>query len=334
MRFDGYHMLVDLLGMHNLSARAFAHANWRLRQILFATDEPVPEHFPPGLKHFLVAFAWGTMIYRLTLFLGIAYLVYTMFPKAVGIPLAAIEVLFFIVFPVIRELKEWYAMGPATLFNTRRGKITLALLLGLVVLAVLPLDRSISVPAVMLPAEESWVYPPEPAQIISFDVKSGDHVVEGQRIARLFVPEISFRLRQAVLRLAIVEERLKRLASDAKERATSQVAVQEREAILEELLGLKKRAGLLQIKAPRAGVISGGGDPRLPGMWLGHADMLVHITSEEGSLVSGLVTERYAGRLQQGAHATFVSEDGARSPTSGVLVDIGAPGSEGQGSRG
>jgi hypothetical protein len=46
MRFDGYYMLSDFLGLPNLHGRAFALARWDLRERLFALGEPAPEAFP------------------------------------------------------------------------------------------------------------------------------------------------------------------------------------------------------------------------------------------------------------------------------------------------
>ena len=50
MRFDGYFLLADYLGLPNLHNRAFALARWRLRKALLGLDDPVPEHFPEARR--------------------------------------------------------------------------------------------------------------------------------------------------------------------------------------------------------------------------------------------------------------------------------------------
>jgi len=82
MRFDGYYVLSDLLGVENLQQRAFALGRWQLRRLLFGLDDPVPEPLPRHRARLLIAYAWGTWIYRLFLFLGIALLVYHFFFKS------------------------------------------------------------------------------------------------------------------------------------------------------------------------------------------------------------------------------------------------------------
>ena len=46
-------------------------------------------------------------------------------------------------------------------------------------------------------------------------------------------------------------------------------------------------------------------------------------------MISGLVAERFAGRVLVGSVARFVSEDGARSIVEGVVEEVGLLGGEG-----
>ena len=43
LKFDGYYLLADLIGVDNLQPRAFALGRWKLRQILFAPTLEPPE---------------------------------------------------------------------------------------------------------------------------------------------------------------------------------------------------------------------------------------------------------------------------------------------------
>jgi putative peptide zinc metalloprotease protein len=85
MRFDGYFLLSDWLEMPNLHARAFALARWHMRERLFGLGLPAPEQFSRPRRTGLILFAYATWLYLLTVFLGIAALVYAFFIKAVGI---------------------------------------------------------------------------------------------------------------------------------------------------------------------------------------------------------------------------------------------------------
>ncbi|MCX5728512.1 MAG: peptidase M50, partial [Nitrospirae bacterium] len=76
MRFDGYFVLSDWLGIPNLQERAFAFGRWQLRRLLFGLDMPMPVPVAAAQRRFLVCFAWGVWAYRFMLFLGIALMVY------------------------------------------------------------------------------------------------------------------------------------------------------------------------------------------------------------------------------------------------------------------
>jgi putative peptide zinc metalloprotease protein len=329
MRFDGYHILVDVLSMHSLGPRGFALANWQLREFLFKPNMPPPEFFAPGLHRFLVCFAYATWVYRLTLFLGIAYLIYTMFPKAAGIALGAVEIHFFILRPILKELREWRTMGLNTMFMTPRGKTTAAILAALVMLALLPLDRHVHVPAVLLPVQDAKLYPPEAAMILQVSAKPGDSVVEGQILGRLFVPDIADLQRIGQLRLEVTEGRLLRVAADARDLAERRVLEQEREAAVKELEGLRQRGEMLVLHAPISGTLTGDAISLRERQWVGANELLFHIVDRNKGLIIGLVAEREAGRVAQGAEVSFVAQDGLRRASSGVLKEAGLPGAEG-----
>lgn len=126
MRFDGYFILMDALDMPNLHGRSFALARWKLREWLFDLDEVPPEHFSPSTQAALIAFAWATWLYRLVLFLGIAGLVYVFFFKLLGVILFAVEIVWFVLWPIRAELRVWQARWADIRHRARTRKSVLA----------------------------------------------------------------------------------------------------------------------------------------------------------------------------------------------------------------
>ncbi|HBN50752.1 MAG TPA: peptidase M50, partial [Thalassospira sp.] len=108
MRFDGYYLLSDFLGIANLQNRSFAMAKWTIRETLFRFGHPAPEPMPRKKRRMLTAFAIAVWIYRFFLFLGIALVVYHLFFKVLGIILFVVEIAWFIVIPVLNEMKHWW----------------------------------------------------------------------------------------------------------------------------------------------------------------------------------------------------------------------------------
>ena len=147
MRFDGYYALADALGMPNLQLRAFAFARWRMRQVLFSTGETPPELIAGTRRRVVLAYAYGTWVYRLILFVGIALLVYHTAFKALGIILFFIEIWWFVLRPVRDELRKWRERAIASSMPRKIGFGLGALLL--LAFLFVPWSTTVRVPALL-----------------------------------------------------------------------------------------------------------------------------------------------------------------------------------------
>ena len=119
MRFDGYYIMSDMIRIDNLAPRAFDLGRWRVREILFGLGQPCPEALPRRMVTVLIFYAWATWIYRLILFTGIALMVYHLVFKALGLVLFLVEIICFIVLPVMREMGHWWRIAPPIRRNAR-----------------------------------------------------------------------------------------------------------------------------------------------------------------------------------------------------------------------
>ena len=93
MRFDGYFILSDWLDEPNLQDRSFALARWKLREWLFGLGDAPPERLPPRRTRLMIAYALCCWVYRFSLFMGIAFLVYHFAFKLLGIFLMLVDLL-------------------------------------------------------------------------------------------------------------------------------------------------------------------------------------------------------------------------------------------------
>jgi putative peptide zinc metalloprotease protein len=330
MRFDGYHILGDVLGMYNHGPRATGLACWQIRKWLLGVVEDPPEYLPRNLTRGLIAFAFGTMIYRLSLFTGIALLVYHMFPKIIGLPLAALEIMFFVLLPVWREMKTWNDYGGAAVFKSFRARINLAIASVMAVLLLSPLDQSVSVPALVVAAEESWVFTPEKAAIAEIHVGYGEHVEQGEVLLRLHSIWLASEIAVIENKLDLVEARLRQTLPGSSEALASLQVLQRQKAETQmELAGLEKRRARLTIRAPVSGRVNALLDALQIGEFVGPEDPLLHVAGMGGAKLVGLANERDAMRLQEGAEVSFISEDGAMRAISASVESIGIPGGAG-----
>ncbi|MGL5839764.1 MAG: HlyD family efflux transporter periplasmic adaptor subunit, partial [Sphingorhabdus sp.] len=310
MRFDGYYVLSDLLGVPNLQPRAFALGRWKLRELLFDLGDPAPEEMPHRLRKGLVIYAWMTWIYRLVLFIGIALLVYHLFFKLLGIILFLVEIAVFVAKPVVSEFRVWGAMRER-IGGTRRGRLWPWILSGLIILAFLPLDRHVSAPAVLAPIGAAPVVSGDPARIDRILVTNDQPVKAGTVLMELSAPELQSAAAQARVRIAQLQAQYDRAAGDNRDLSNRQVI--ERELIREQnaLAGLERRSAKLVLRAPISGVVADIVPDFHVGRWLNGSEVLARIVTPGDYDVQAYVGETDIDRVNTGALGRFVPDDAA-----------------------
>jgi putative peptide zinc metalloprotease protein len=160
MRFDGYYVFADFLKMPNLQSRAFSLTRWQLRKWLFGWKDQPPEKFGRKLHTLLVAYSLITWVYRLVLYIGIAVLVYHFFVKIIGIILFLIELHYFILGPVVKEVHAWYVQRQKFSWNSHTIVTVSVLAVGLIVF-IIPFNQSIKLPATISYAHRFLIAPEE-----------------------------------------------------------------------------------------------------------------------------------------------------------------------------
>lgn len=323
MRFDGYYVLADLLGVANLQPRSFALGRWRMRELLFAFGDPPPEVVPLRLRQGLVVYAWFTWVYRLVLFIGIALLVYHLFFKLLGIILFLVEMVVFVARPMWMEMREWYRRRDAIL-ATSRGRRWLWILGGGFVLSCLPLDRHISAPAVLAPIHAAAIVAGDPAQIERVVVRNGQRVKAGDLIAELRAPDVEAFRGQRSVRMSQLEAQLSRAPSDARDLSNREVLERELATERAAAQGADRRRERLVLRAAVDGIVTDIMPDIHAGRWLGGAETVARIVSPGAYDVQAFIGEDDIWRLEDGATGRFVPDDPVRASRRAKLVEKGA----------
>lgn len=324
LRFDGYYAFSDILGVENLQQRAFALGRWRLRRWLWGLDDPLPEPMPRQRARLLTLYAWGTWLYRFFLFLGIALLVYHLFFKVLGIILFVVEILWFIVMPIFKELQVWRERRAD--FNWTPVRITGWLIPVIVLLwALLPLSTQVHVPGVVRSELNQSLFATEAAQVQVVHVQAGSKITSGQLLLELASPDLEQQLRQTRDQLELVELKLARQSTSVQDKAEQAVNRERLRQLHEQLQGLESRAKRLKIKAPFSGVISSR-ESLATGQWVGRDQALLTVVDPEKVIVEGFVHERDLNLLAQNQSGVFIASSGehAAFPVHLQQVDLTA----------
>jgi len=308
MRFDGYFILSDWLDWPNLHERSFALARWELRERLFALGDQPPEHLSPAKTRAVILFAWAVWLYRLVLFLGIAVLVYQYFFKALGVVLFGVEILWFVLWPIWRELQAWQNRWP-DIRARRRSRFSAALLLVLLLLVAVPWPGRVTASAMLHPTEAWPVFTPSGARVEALPFGEGEHVDAGQALLQLYVPDLQMR-RQALL--ARVEQMRWQAASsgfDAEARARLLVNEKALSTAQAELASIDTELRHYAPKAPFSGRLRDL-DPDLQvGQWLARKEKVAMLVRDDGRYtVETWLEEDLVQGVTAGDSALFIAD--------------------------
>lgn len=279
LRFDGYHVLSDIMKMRNLQTRAFAITRCWLRKVILGIDEPYPEKFKQRKMVFLITYSILAWIYRFFLFIGIAIIVYTMFFKALGILLFVVEIYYFICKPIFRELGICWE---------KREKFSINMYSSVVALVVFTLSFLFFYPwraEVILPATFEFknitYYLETPAKATEVNLKNGDSVEKGAHLASFSSPRLEHLIRKNRLAIQEIHHRLRNIGTLNADLSEKKVMQSELARHREERQFLRKKLEKMQVTAPFTGTVSSVLPGLNTGRWVAKKQALFVLTSDD-----------------------------------------------------
>ena len=308
MRFDGYYVFSDWLKAENLQPRSFALAKWKVRETLFGFNHKPPEEISPSRRWTFIIYAWSTWVYRFFLFIGIALLVYYFAFKVLGIILFAIEIYWFIMLPIIKEMKQWWMMRSEMKLNKQTFRTISILTITLMVL-FLPWKSSMKIPAVYISEKYSKIYSPYPAKIKSVFITKDQEVEAGQNLIELYSPELDKEINSIRRKIRLTKTKINRMSGTSGNMDEYLTYNQRLIALQSELSGLTKTKEKLVIKAPNKGkvkdLVSLSNE-----MWVSNLDQLLGIVHYGTGNVKAFIREEQIDRFQENTPAVFIPNDG------------------------
>ena len=321
MRFDGYYVLADGLGIPNLQDRAFAFGQWRLRTLLFGQQAAPPEMVSVGMRQTMVAYAWAIWLYRLILFTGIAVMVYHYFFKALGIILFLVEIVWFIAMPIGREVAGWWKNREVYAASSRTW-VTVVSVGVVLILGCIPLQTSTSIPAVLQASSYATIYAPTPGRLQQVLVRDGQVVKAGEALVILENPSLEKEVRLAETKVAMWDYRLGRQAGYGQDRVQRQVIAESLRGSLAELTGLEAKRENLTLKAPITGVVRDRADSLTAGRWIDRKLPVAYLVDPSHAQVEGLVPVDELAAIEVGQPARFIPLDLTRPAFEARVTEI------------
>ncbi len=322
MKFDGYYLFCDLVGIDNLQSRSISYFKWHLRKILLGVDENTPEFLNKKTQNFLVLFGFGLSVYRVFLYLGISLVAYNLMFKPLGLLVASTILLLFIGAPILKELKNWYD-DREVLFKKKRPKIFLGIALALVALVVVPIDTTVKIPAVLHSSEYVSIHAPIPSRITEIKVVEGDVVQIGDPLFNLSSENLDQEIEQAELSLEL-NKKIKSRQSFARDEDARDIIIDD--VILEaisRLKGLNVMRSKLHVVSTVDGVVRDVPPQIHEGRWINSNAPLAKVVNDEGLSLTGYINDEDIRRLSNGDTGYFLADSSFFKKVKVNLVSIG-----------
>ena len=308
MRFDGYYVFSDWLKAENLQPRSFALARWKIRETLFGLNHKPPEEINPSRRWTFIVYAWATWLYRFFLFIGIALLVYHLAFKILGIILFIIEIYWFIMLPILKELKQWWMMRSEIKINKQSFR-TISILIICLMILFLPWKSSMKIPAIYVSEKYSKIYAPYPAKIKEVFIVKEQEVDLGQNLIELYSPELDEEINSIQRKIQLTKTKINRMSGTSGNMDEYLTYQQRFIALQSELSGLIKIREKLVIKAPNKGKVKDLASLS-NNMWVSNLDQLLGIVHYGTGNVKAFIKEEQIDRFQENTPAVFIPNDG------------------------
>lgn len=295
LRFDGYHILCDLLETPNLQGRSQALVSWWVNKKIFKVDPgPIPTVSRREQIGFTLYF-FTSWIYRFLLMIGILIFVSKQF-LIVGVILALLFGVVWGLLPFIKGLR--YVFFSPKLMNRRMraiGIVSLFLAAIVAFLAFFPMPYYFRAEGVVKSSEFQNVYANTPGRIVEVVTPSGEMVEAGQILVRLTNQE----LEQEGELVRIERERGDVLIR--KDRNEQGIELAGLKAFLKALdsreAALKDQLENLVVRAPVAGRWIANDLHEVLGSVIPRGQSLGMVKNEEGYVFTAVIHQRDAGRL-------------------------------------
>jgi putative peptide zinc metalloprotease protein len=301
LRYDGYYILCDIAGSPNLAQRAKSLWYYLIQKKLFGVINVRPPHVRDATEsRLMLVYHVFAVPYRLLITFSILVIISTQY-LSVGLILATFFAFVWFVWPVVNGV--WFLLTSPGLIGRRSRSvgITLATLVpAALLIGLIPLPSSITLPGVVEAVGISVVRAEAPGYVNQVIAAPGDIVAEGDILFVLENP--SFVAEALAAEARLVQSEIALNDSSIRGNAARNVANIRYDRMLKETEDYRKRVRDLTIRSATSGVFSAGGGTghdieNLQGRYMERGAVLAVVIPEDDYVVRVAVPDGSAGSV-------------------------------------
>mgnify|MGYP006272610887 CR=1 FL=1 len=292
MRFDGYYVLSDLLGIPNLHELAKREFNrWWRSAVLGRPEDPQDAHSSGKRKWGLSLFYVGSNVYRWSVMLGIVLFVADQY-WGLGLLVGA-ALVYSTFFMPLKQLGR--PLRSPLFIHQQKRKLRASVLVILLLLAAfvwLPLPESRVLRGVVEARHNTPLFAASSAVVARVHVPTGQWVASGQLLVELENPELHQELAAVQAQFAQVLTQERKAITEA---SIDLRPIQERlRSLIQAREHLQAQIHALRITAPHEGLWTSPEIHYLSGTWVGRGKELGRVIDERSHVFLGVVKQEVA----------------------------------------
>ncbi|MEY3231154.1 MAG: hypothetical protein RL689_1243 [Planctomycetota bacterium] len=324
LRYDGYYMLCDLLGMPNLGRRSNEFVQHLVKKHAWATPRLRPPSATPGEGPWLVSYAVVSTIYRTIVFAGIAWFIAQQF-FVIGVLFALLGVTMWAGVPLWRFISYLATNPEIARVRGRAVATTLAFAAAtFVLLGALPVPAFVRIEGIVESKESSTIFAGSPG----FVTHATPTLTRVESTGTVLVKARNDDLLAEVTLQELELQRLDALRRAALERDSSlvQQTLAQVRAIENRLAFSREEAARLETRSPRGGTWIAPDIERRIGSFVGKGERLGVVADLSSLRVRGIATQPVAARLlAEGSSIAQIRVKGRPQTESLASVDAIVP---------
>ena len=302
LRFDGYHLLCDLMELPNLDSRSRAWWNNLIQRRVFRIELPALP-LAAGEAKWMALYAPLALGYRL--YIGVLMVLWVGAKSALlGLIIAISTTVMLLFMPAAAMTRELGRLlqGRARQ-RTRRAAV--AAVAALILVAVLvPLPYSAVAQAVVWLPEQAQARAETAGFVTEVRVRDGDHVTPGQVLAVLDDPDLLTSQTKAQSRLAALRvQQYHALQTDRVQAANLTRAISHAQT---EVARIDARVAQLEIRSQTSGRMAIPRQHDLPGAYLKQGQPLGYVLAADEVMVRAVVSQQDAALVRKRSRSAEV----------------------------
>ena len=297
LKYDGYYILADTIGIPNLFQRSANYWQYLFRRYLFGMRDAVSPVSAPGEASWFVVYSLLSLVYRL----GILWFIISIVTEKffyLGVVLA----IWLISLQILRPLYKavCYLLTSPALQTKRHRALTASSLIMLTLVAVigfLPIPSYTLSEGVVWQPDEVRLRAAHDGFVEAIMVENNQSVTVGTPLLALHDPFLQSEVRIAQARVRELEARYR--ASRANNHFQAGIVKEELRVAESELRFIREKSSAMSVDAFKNGELVLLEADDLPGRFLRKGDLLGYILDDEQPTVRMVVTQDHIGQLRQ-----------------------------------